>query len=56
VGTVLYFHPGVTVRTDTSTSDIFRAPTSTVVLPATFEEKSTTTIPFFKNNEITPKF
>ncbi|MBB1193160.1 phospho-N-acetylmuramoyl-pentapeptide-transferase [Flavobacterium sp. SOK18b] len=52
VGTVLYFHPGVTVRTDTSTSDIFRAPTSTVVLPAPIEEKSTaTTIPFFKNNE-----
>ncbi|TWI02175.1 phospho-N-acetylmuramoyl-pentapeptide-transferase [Flavobacterium tiangeerense] len=52
VGTVLYFHAGVTVRTDTSTSDIFRAPTSTVVLPAPIEEKSTaTTIPFFKNNE-----
>ncbi|QZK91259.1 phospho-N-acetylmuramoyl-pentapeptide-transferase [Flavobacterium sp. CHNK8] len=52
VGTVLYFHAGVTVRTDTSTSDIFRATTSTVVLPAPIEEKSTaTTIPFFKNNE-----
>ena len=52
VGTVLYFHAGVTVRTDTSTSDIFKEPTSTVVLPAPIEEKSTaTTIPFFKNNE-----
>ncbi len=52
VGTVLYFHVGVTVRTDTSTSDIFRPSTSTVVLPAPVEEKSTaTTIPFFKNNE-----
>ena len=52
VGTVLYFSPSVTVRTDTSTSDIFRVPTETVILPAPAEEKSTaTTIPFFKNNE-----
>ncbi|TDE47182.1 phospho-N-acetylmuramoyl-pentapeptide-transferase [Flavobacterium rhamnosiphilum] len=52
VGTVLYFSPAVTVRTDTSTSDIFRIPTETVILPAPVEEKSTaTTIPFFKNNE-----
>ncbi|MFV8344848.1 phospho-N-acetylmuramoyl-pentapeptide-transferase [Flavobacterium sp. ZB4P13] len=52
VGTVLYFSPGVTVRTDTSTSDIFKVPTETVILPAPVEEKSTaTTIPFFKNNE-----
>ena len=52
VGTVLYFSPGVTVRTDTSTSDVFRTTTETVILPAPVEEKSTaTTIPFFKNNE-----
>lgn len=52
VGTVLYFSPEVTVRTDTSTSDIFKVPTETVILPAPVEEKSTaTTIPFFKNNE-----
>ncbi|MFV8368273.1 phospho-N-acetylmuramoyl-pentapeptide-transferase [Flavobacterium sp. LB2R40] len=52
VGTVLYFHAGVTIRTDTSTSDVFKTPTSTVVVPAPIEEKSTaTTIPFFKNNE-----
>ncbi|MFV8341640.1 phospho-N-acetylmuramoyl-pentapeptide-transferase [Flavobacterium sp. XS2P39] len=52
VGTVLYFSPGVTVRTDTSTSDIFKVPTETVIVPAPVEEKSTaTTIPFFKNNE-----
>ncbi|MDI5886551.1 phospho-N-acetylmuramoyl-pentapeptide-transferase [Flavobacterium yafengii] len=52
VGTVLYFSPGVTVRTDTSTSDIFKVPAQTVILPAPVEEKSTaTTIPFFKNNE-----
>lgn len=52
VGIVLYFHAGVTVRTDTSKSDIFRTPTETVIAPAPIEEKSTaTTIPFFKNNE-----
>ena len=52
VGIVLYFHAGVTVRTDTSTSDIFRVSTETVIMPAPMEEKSTaTTIPFFKNNE-----
>ena len=52
VGIVLYFHAGVTVRTDTSRADIFREPTETMILPAPVEEKSTaTTIPFFKNNE-----
>jgi phospho-N-acetylmuramoyl-pentapeptide-transferase len=52
VGYVLFFSPAVTVRTDTGKSDIFRAPNSTVILPAPIEEKSTaTTIPFFKNNE-----
>ena len=52
VGIVLYFHAGVTVRTDTSTSDVFKVPTETVIMPAPMEEKSTaTTIPFFKNNE-----
>jgi phospho-N-acetylmuramoyl-pentapeptide-transferase len=52
VGSVLYFNAGVTVRTDTSTSDIFKVPTETVIMPAPIEEKSTaTTIPFFKNNE-----
>lgn len=52
VGVVLYFNPAVTVRTDTAKSDIFRAPTEAMILPAPIEEKSTaTTIPFFKNNE-----
>lgn len=52
VGTVLYFNPAVTVRTDTSSSDIFRPQTEAVIKPAPVEEKSTaTTIPFFKNNE-----
>ncbi|SHL82300.1 phospho-N-acetylmuramoyl-pentapeptide-transferase [Flavobacterium xinjiangense] len=52
VGTVLYFSPAVTVRTDTSTSDIFKTPTENVIVQSPVEEKSTaTTIPFFKNNE-----
>lgn len=52
VGSVLYFSPAVTVRTDTGKSDAFKPTTETVVKPASLEEKSTaTTIPFFKNNE-----
>ncbi len=52
VGSVLYFHPSVTVRTDTATSNIFQTPGTTTIAPAPTEEKSTaTTIPFFKNNE-----
>lgn len=51
VGTVLYFNPAVTVRTDTGYSGGVKASTS-IVLPAQVEEKSTaTTIPFVKNNE-----
>jgi phospho-N-acetylmuramoyl-pentapeptide-transferase len=51
VGYVLYFHPGVTVRTDTSRVNIFDT-SQNVIAPASVEEKSTaTTIPFFKNNE-----
>jgi phospho-N-acetylmuramoyl-pentapeptide-transferase len=52
VGTVLYFNPDVTVRTDTSRMDVFKVTTETVISQAPVEEKSTaTTIPFFKNNE-----
>ena len=52
VGTVLYFNPSVTVRTDTGKNDIFKQTTENVVRAAPVEEKSTaTTIPFFKNNE-----
>jgi phospho-N-acetylmuramoyl-pentapeptide-transferase len=52
VGTVLYFSPQVTVRTDTGRTDIYKVTTTTVVSQASREEKSTaTTIPFFKNNE-----
>jgi len=52
VGSVLYFSPAVTVRTDTGKIDVFKSATQTAILPAPIEEKSTaTTIPFFKNNE-----
>lgn len=52
VGTVLYFNPVVTVRTDTGKSNIFSATSEVMVAPAPMEEKSTaTTIPFFKDNE-----
>jgi phospho-N-acetylmuramoyl-pentapeptide-transferase len=52
VGSVLYFSPAVTVRTDTGKVDVFKQTTETVVSPISLEEKSTsTTIPFFKNNE-----
>ena len=52
VGTVLYFHPGVNIRTDTSRGDIFNQTAENVINPAPVYEKSTsTTIPFFKNNE-----
>ena len=51
VGSVLYLHPDVTVRKETS----YKVPmvqTENVIQQAPIEEKSTaTTIPFFKNNE-----
>ena len=52
VGSVLYFSPVVTVRTDIKNSDIIRLKSENVISQAPVEEKSTaTTIPFFKNNE-----
>ena len=52
VGWVLYFHPGVTVRKETSKADYSFNQTENVIRQAPIEEKSTaTTIPFFKNNE-----
>lgn len=52
VGSVLYFHPGVTVRTDTGKADIFKTQSGNMISQSPVEEKSTaTTIPFFKNNE-----
>ncbi|MGO4904534.1 phospho-N-acetylmuramoyl-pentapeptide-transferase [Flavobacterium sp. W20_MBD1_R3] len=52
VGTVLYYHAGVTVRTDTGKTNVFKATAENVIVQVPLEEKSTaTTIPFFKNNE-----
>jgi phospho-N-acetylmuramoyl-pentapeptide-transferase len=49
VGSVLYFHPGVTVREKSTISNAAK----TEIRTTTIEEKSTaTTIPFFKNNEL----
>ena len=52
VGSVLYLHPGVTIRTErVKTIELNR--TETVISPMPHEEKSTaTTIPFFKNNQL----
>ncbi|MFP9114168.1 phospho-N-acetylmuramoyl-pentapeptide-transferase [Flavobacterium sp. RHBU_3] len=51
VGYVLYFHPGVTVRTDSAPIVQYQQGRN-VIVQAPVEEKSTaTTIPFFKNNE-----
>ena len=53
VGYILYFHPSVTVRTDTVKTNIYTQQAGVnVISPVGKEEKSTaTTIPFFKNNE-----
>jgi phospho-N-acetylmuramoyl-pentapeptide-transferase len=52
VGSVLYIHPGVTVRNDVVKPNITLNQTENVINQAPVEEKSTaTTIPFLKNNE-----
>jgi phospho-N-acetylmuramoyl-pentapeptide-transferase len=52
VGCTLYFHPGVTVRNDTSKTKVISNTTEVMITQAPIEEKSTaTTIPFFKDNE-----
>jgi phospho-N-acetylmuramoyl-pentapeptide-transferase len=55
VGSVLYFHPGVTVRDDANSKNMAvytTENTGTVITQPDVEQKSTlTTIPFFKNNE-----
>jgi len=52
VGYILYFHPSVTVRTDTGKVNIYNQQSVNVISQGGQEEKSTaTTIPFFKNNE-----
>lgn len=51
VGSVLYLHPGVTVRKDMPKSIALRQ-TENVITQTPIDEKSTaTTIPFLKNNE-----
>ena len=51
VGTVLYTHPGVTIRTDKVNTVVVNQ-SQNVISALPNEEKSTaTTIPFFKNNE-----
>lgn len=52
VGSVLYFHPGVTVRETSSQPGSFIMQSETASVNAPVDERSTvTTIPFFKNNE-----
>jgi phospho-N-acetylmuramoyl-pentapeptide-transferase len=52
VGSVLYFSPAVTIRSDKTTETFTYAQSQNVVSSLPIEEKSTaTTIPFFKNNE-----
>lgn len=52
VGSILYFHPGVNIRTDVQKGGVNLNQTEFVISPAPVYEKSTaTTIPFFKNNE-----
>ncbi|MBA4277698.1 phospho-N-acetylmuramoyl-pentapeptide-transferase [Flavobacterium sp.] len=52
VGAVLYFHPGVNIRTDLKKINVNINQTENVITPAPIYEKSTaTTIPFVKNNE-----
>ena len=52
VGSVLYFHPGVTLRNEKLKTFSFNQ-TENVMSQTAIEEKSTaTTIPFFKNNEL----
>jgi phospho-N-acetylmuramoyl-pentapeptide-transferase len=51
VGSVLYLHPGVTIREDGASSYTYKS-NANVINTMPLEEKSTaTTIPFFKNNE-----
>ena len=52
VGSVLYLHPGVTLRKESPTNISLRQ-TENTISQAPVEEKSTaTTIPFLKNNEL----
>ncbi|MES2544939.1 MAG: phospho-N-acetylmuramoyl-pentapeptide-transferase [Bacteroidota bacterium] len=53
VGSILYLHPGVTVRNDIAKPKITLNQTENTITQAPVEEKSTaTTIPFMKDNEL----
>jgi phospho-N-acetylmuramoyl-pentapeptide-transferase len=53
VGSVLYFHPGVTIRQDSGNISSTVYQRENTIRPTPIEEKSTaTTIPFVKNNEL----
>ena len=52
VGSVLYFNPDVTIRTETATNTVQKELSINEIKPAPVYEKSTaTTIPFVKNNQ-----
>ncbi len=52
VGSVLYFNPDVTIRTETAKNNVLKEVSVNEIKPAPVYEKSTaTTIPFVKNNE-----
>lgn len=52
VGTVLYFHPGVNIRTDIQNkNDVKNNIENTISIAPVYEKSTATTIPFFKNNE-----
>ena len=52
VGSVLYFNPDVTIRTETAKSNVLKEVSVNEIKPAPVYEKSTaTTIPFVKNNQ-----
>jgi phospho-N-acetylmuramoyl-pentapeptide-transferase len=52
VGSVLYFNPDVTIRTETATNNVLKEISVNEIKPAPVYEKSTaTTIPFVKNNQ-----
>lgn len=52
VGSVLYFHPGVTVREKVAKPVAFNQTENTFRIPAREVKSTTTTIPFTKNNEL----
>jgi len=52
VGSVLYFHPGVTVREKLAKPVAFNQTENTISSPAREMKSTATTIPFTKNNEL----